>query len=302
MNHQKNAKFCIDIQNKLNLSEVIRCQFCLKDFSTKKYLDQHTERCKDKKISDQKELELQIQKLTKQNLELKQQLSKKQLDFKHQIKEENSKLKLKLNFKDETIEKMQKEIQDYKKLLSRPTTVVNNANTTNNNNNYQVQYNQLIQNTEPLVNSLLSDKIKNLTSQNMDQYDLKHIEETVSDKLSDIFKDFTFCTDRSRKTVVIKKEDQTTEKMSVENFTNMCLQLGISDIQKFITELNNYYTNKLGSYEVSDEDFIIFDNKCEEISGFINTNDNIDIQSVNNPLKYIPNKVMNKCRQLNKGT
>jgi hypothetical protein len=103
-NHQKTAKFCLDLQNKLNSGVLIRCEHCLKEFSTQKYLKQHIEHCKNKKLNEQIDL-------------------KKELE---ELKKEIHELKLKLEFKDEINKKLEKEIDDYKKLASRPTTTINN--------------------------------------------------------------------------------------------------------------------------------------------------------------------------------
>jgi hypothetical protein len=281
--HQKNTKSCIEIQERIKNENHI-CEYCDKEFTSKKLVNQHLEHCKNKReamigIKFEKEIE-KIKSEYHINL--------------NKLKNEIDKLKNELEFKDKLIAKYEKENEDYRKLLTRPTTVVNNRN-----NNYQVQYNHFVQTTEPLTTDMLSNKIKGITKEEMDQFNLKRIEESVSDKLSDIFQDFTFCTDLARKIVAVKKEDQTIEKMHIDKFINKCLELGIPDIRKFIDSLVDHITDKLGSYEVSDDDFTLFDTKCDEIKEFI-SNNGLNIETTNNPLKQIPNKVITRCRQLNK--
>jgi hypothetical protein len=92
-NHQKTAKFCLDLQNKLSSGELIRCEYCLKEFATKKYLQQHIEICKQKKNVEQNDLKKDLENL-KNDLE--------------NLKNENIKLKLKLEMKDEIIKNLEK--------------------------------------------------------------------------------------------------------------------------------------------------------------------------------------------------
>ncbi len=287
-NHQKTAKFCIELQNKLNTNQLIRCEFCLKEFSTKKYLSQHSERCKDKKISVQKDFELENKKLNKKLLDLEQ-------EFKNELLE----CKLKLEFKDELIEKMQKEIDDYKKIISRPTTIYNTNNTNNTNNNYQIEFNQLVQNTETFLSASLSNKIKSITIEEMDSYDPKNLEDSFSHTLCNKLKEYTFCTDNSRKMVVIKKENDITEKITINAFINLCLNIGVTDIRNYLKILEDHYDSKLVSYTITDENFTVFDDSLQKIKEYMNKT-NIDITDTGHPLKMLPDKVLLNCRHLNK--
>jgi hypothetical protein len=266
--HQKTAKFCIEIQQRNNndTNNKIKkcvCEYCNKEFTSKKLVNQHLETCKIKKQNESnKKYEIEIDKL-----------------------------KIMVEYKDQLIAKYEKEIEDYKKLLAKSVTTVNN----NNNNNYRVQYNYFVKSTEVLSTDLLSNKIKGITKEQMDQFDLTCINDSISEILSTIFQDFMFCTDLARKIVAVKKEDQTIEKMTIHKFINTCLELSISDIRKFIDSLIDHITDKLGL----DDDFILFNIKCDEIKEFISNND-LKIETTNNPLKQLPNKVITKCRLLNK--
>ena len=133
----------------------------------------------------------------------------------------------------------------------------------------------------------------------MNRYDPKHLEESVSNSLSNILKEYTFCTDKSRKTVVIKKEDNNSQKVSIDTFVNMCIKLGIQDIKNFLKILEEHYDIKLTEYVISDEDFLLFDESLQKIKEFINK-DNIDISDNSNPLKQLTTKILLSCQHINK--
>jgi hypothetical protein len=278
--HQKTAKFCLSIQNKLTNGELIRCEHCLKEFTSKKNLTQHDTICKNKKTKEQNEVKSELEN------------TKKELD---NIKKELDETKLTIKFKDELIERMQKEIDEYKKIAIRPTTSI-----VNNSNNYQIQYNQLIQNIETFDSSSLSEKIKSITLEEMDNYDPQNLEDSVSHSLCNKLKDYTFCTDKARKIVVIKKEDGKIDKITITEFINLCLNSGIVDIRKYLTNLDVYYTDvKLAENKISESNFLSLDSSLQNIKEFMNKN-NIDITDNDHPLKMLPDKVLLSCQHINK--
>lgn len=277
-NHKKTAKFCLELQNKLTNGELIRCEFCSKEFSSKKYLNQHLEHCKSKKLTEQNNI--------------KNEFEKELVD----IKKENTELKLRLKFKDELNKKLQKELDEYKKLASRPTTSIVNNNTTN----YQIEFNQLVQNIEAFDKSSLSNKIKSISLEEMDSYDPKNLENSFSHTLCNTFKDYTFCTDKSRKIVVIKKEDGSIEKITIKDFVNLFLNTGIIDIRNYINNLELHYDTKWTTDNMLTDEFKIFDDSLQNIKEFMKKS-NIDITDHGNPLKMLPDKVLSICKHINKG-
>jgi hypothetical protein len=284
--HKTTTKFCLEIQKKINESKVLEeinhfnCEFCDKEFTSTKYLNQHLERCKSKK-------KLTSDEIMKKNNLLEKEIA--ELKLKLQFKDE------KLNDKDIIIEKLEKELNDYKQIAIRPTTVVNN----NSGNNYQIQYNQLLETIKVLDKNSLSDKINSISIEDIDKYDPKHLEESVSTSLSNILKDYTFCTDKSRKTVVIKKENNNSQKVPIDTFVNTCFNLGIQDIKNFLKMLEEHYDIKLTEYVISDEDFLLFDSSLQKIKEFINK-DNIDMSDNSNPLKQLTTKILLSCQHINK--
>jgi hypothetical protein len=269
-NHKKTAKFCLDLQNKLNTGELVRCDFCLKEFSTKKYLTQHLDHCKNKKLTEQSDLKKDFESLQKEIIELK----------------------LKLQFKDELNEKLQKEIEE---LSKRPTTSIIN----NNTNNYQIEFNQLVQNIEAFNQTSLSNKIKSITIEEMDSYDPKNLEDSLSHTLCNTLKDYTFCTDKARKIVVIKKEDGSTQKMQLKEFINLSLNTNIVDIRNYIKELEVHYDTKWTTDRMTTENFEVFDVSLQKIKESMNKND-IDITDNGHPLKMLPDKVLSNCKHITK--
>jgi hypothetical protein len=282
--HQKNTKFCLSLQDKLNSGELIRCEYCLKEFTSKKYLSQHSDTCKEKKIIEQNELRRENDRLKKDLDIAKKELSDMKLTH-----------ELKIQSKDELIERMQKEIDEYKKMANRPTTSIVN----NNSNNYQIQFNQLVQNIETFNQDSLSNKIKSITIEEMDSYDPRNLEDSFSHTLSNTFKDYAFCTDKARKMVVIKKEDGTTEKIPLKDFTNKCLKLGLVDIRKYIHHLEEHYDLKWNNENISTENFGIFDESLQKIKESFKR-ENIDITDNGHPLKMLPDKILSNCRHINK--
>ena len=270
--HQKTAKFCLALQNKINNEEQNKCEHCNKEFANKKYLNQHLEHCKSKRIMNENEIK----------------------DHYKKLEDENKELKLKLEFKDETISRLEKEVEEYKKMINRPTTVYNT-----NNNNYQIQYNQLVQEIEKFNKETICNKIKSISIEEIDNYDPKHLEDSIINSLTNILKDYTFCTDKSRKIVVIKKDDGTTQKINIETFVNMCMELGINDIRKFLNMLEQHYDTKMGEYKISDQDFEFFDDARKKIKEYMNK-PNINFSDSGNPLKDLGSNILLSCKQLNK--
>ncbi len=286
--HQKTAKFCLELQNK-TVDTCHTCNFCNKQFTIKSNYTSHLLICKEKKDQEDKNLfKIQSAKIK----ELEKIISQKD---KNLIQKDKtiSELKSKLLVKDETIKSLEK---TNSKLIDRPTVINNN---TDNRQQYTIQYNQLVQNTEPLLPVSLSSKIKSITIEEMDNYDPKNLEDSVSHTLSNRLKDYTFCTDKSRKMVVIKKENDETEKITIKEFVNMCLNTGLVDIQKYLKTLEEHYDTKLMSYTISDENHLLFEESLQKIKEYMNKS-NIDITDIGHPLKMLPDKVLSNCRHLNK--
>ena len=158
--HQKNALFCLKIQNEDNNNlHGFKCEYCETLISSKKNLLRHINICKKRQqqiktneidtiISDfnskikemgnkYDELQNKFEKLTKQNDEYKSKIDK--------LKNELKYVKKNCNQKDNEIKSL------VKKLAEKPTTINNNSNTTTNNTIInsidlsQERFNQIVQ-------------------------------------------------------------------------------------------------------------------------------------------------------------
>ncbi len=209
-NHQKTAKFCLALQNKLNSGELIRCEHCLKEFSTQKYLKQHIDHCKNKKLNDEQDLKKELEELKKENIQLKTWLTSK----------------------DEIIKNLEK---TNKELLSRPSTTINN-NDNRQQNQYNIQFNQLFEKLPILNEANVNNKISELSNEEkINQYDLDHFYKEALESIIFKLTDFSFCTDPSRKMVVIKDESEKSVKMNAEEFLSKSFNLGSESILNHIT-------------------------------------------------------------------
>ncbi len=283
--HQRTAKFCLQIQNKP--AEVIyECDYCRKTFNIKSNYTTHNILCKEKKAEEDKNESIRMAKKIK---ELEKQLN----DYKLKLSAKDESLK---NLK-EIIKKQEKSIE---KLINKPSsTIINNNNT--NTNNYQIQYNQLIQNIETLNYTSLAEKINSISIEEIDSYDPKNLEDSVSHSLSNKLKDYTFCTDKARKIFVIKKEDGTIDKIKGIEFINLSLNSVILDLRKYFKNIDEYYTDvKLAENKISEENFLSLDSSLQNIKEFMNRKI-IDISVDDHPLKMLPDKVLMNCKHITKG-
>jgi hypothetical protein len=282
--HIKTAKFCIEIQKKINAivdntqTEEFKCEFCNKDCSNKKYLNQHVASCKKKKEKLNDNIKQDLENIKKYVETIQKELE----DSKKEIIE----LKVYNKVKDESIEKLQKELNKVQKEQTKPTKVYNKF--VQNNNNCQIQYNKLCEKITPFTGENLNNKIKNIKTCFIYEYDDKNIERSFSKNLTDIFKDFIFCIDKENKMVVYKEKTGNAYKMDINEFINIGLNLGIKDIQNILSVVEKYYNKKLDNDIIDEETYQRISESLTKIRDFL-TNSNIDINLIdNNPLQELP--------------
>ncbi len=131
-NHQKNAKYCLKLQDNKETNN-FNCDYCHKNFTSKQNLNIHFLNCKDKDIENiRKEKDTEIENIRKEKIKL--EIEKDRLEIKNnileneliKIKEENNLLKGRLSVLD-------KDHQIITNLAQQPkNTTTNTANTTNN--------------------------------------------------------------------------------------------------------------------------------------------------------------------------
>ncbi len=306
-NHQKTAKFCIEIQTKKckekNILpeveiELFTCEYCNKDFTLKHNYNCHLTTCKEKKVVE----ETKEKKIKDDQLE---QLNKKLKSYENRmnIYESNvTELNLKLQFKEQYIQNLEKQIESYKLLLSNKPTTVYNDNSTNKTTttNYNIQFNQMLEKIGILCDQAVLSRLKNIPDDEIDKYNYTDITNEVSNSLTNVLKDLAFCTDSSRKTVITKNEQTESHKMDVEEFLTTCLQLGRPEINNYLDNVKMSIDDKVNDDIISEEDFNKFKPKYTEIRNFINDK-NMNIKtSKNNPLKKMTSMAIHKMEQLKK--
>ncbi len=322
--HKKTAKFCIDLQN--NTNNVFKCKECKKEFTMQKYLNQHLSHCKVIKQKNKIDYQSEITSLKNEILQYKSKLENQEKDFKNEInkfkinlenkekdyksklenKEKENKIKLEnkdeiikmkneiIKIKDTDINKLQKENTELKKLATRPTNIYN---TNNNTNNYQIQYNQLVESIETLNKENISKRISLIEIQDITKHGIKNFENSVSNSLSNIFKDFTFCTDKSRKTVVIKKDNNEIEKVSMDEFIQIGLTLGIKDIINIIEKIETFNDYNIDDYDR--EEFATYDESLQKIKDYLKLN-KVNVNDKDYPLPSLAKNTLSNCTHLNK--
>jgi hypothetical protein len=307
--HQKTAKFCLDIQNQLPKS--FKCELCNKVFDNNKYLKQHIDHyCKTNKIQKENEIfKNEINLLKTEITELKAKLDQKDKDLKNELKNE---LKIKLQCKDDIIKlkdnlisKLEKENAEYKKLVTRPTTIYNHTDnsTTNNttNTNYQIQFNQLLEKIEALNTQNIAKRLNDINMVEFTDNCIKNFESTLTTSLSNVFKNFTFCTDKARRTVVIKNEEGKTEKMSIDDFINMGLKLGVTDIINLLKE-----TEAINDCKITDDNkevYNVYDEKLQDAKDYLiasKKQDQVYLSKNKHPLPSLAKTTLSSCDHLSK--
>jgi hypothetical protein len=291
--HQKTASYCLEIQKKNNILDIqvetkkLNCEHCDKEFSSTRYLNQHVLKCK-KKIA-------KINNQTKENIE--------------NMKKEYLEMKIYIKFKDESMNKLEKEHEklkkEYEKLkkelskvqASKPTTniytnkFVDKEITTNTNYN-QVQYNQMCGKILPLTEANIKDEINKMPVTFVYQYDHKNIESSFYKNLTNIFKNFIFCVDKKLKLIIYKDNNDKAKQIGINEFINIGIKLGIKDIQHILDLVEKYYNNKLDKYTIDEETHDRILDSLERIRDFI-TKTNIDFNNIENDrLKELPGMVM----------
>lgn len=285
--HQKHTVSCLNIQKEMKTE--FKCEFCNKVFTANRYLSQHLKNyCKTNKTLNKNEL------LQKEIEELKKKLIEKDYALKS---------------KDEMINKLEKNIDKLQKQIAeRPTNIynTNTNNTTHNNNNttnYQIQFNQLFENIEKLTSENFCRKIDSIEITDITNPGIQDFENRVSNRLSHVFKDFTFCTDKSRKTVVIKGENEEMKKVPLNELIETGLNYGIQNIIEFIKQIEDFNDTKIDDY--SKDEYAKYDDGLQLIKDYLleqNKKKNpISVSHDKYPLPSLVKNTLNNCAHLTKG-
>ncbi len=247
--HLKTNKKCIEIRlinaNKQDIKiECFECEFCKKIFSKKYNLNTHLKTCKIKTfIQEENPLQNKDINLEEENNTLKEEikiLKEKQLKHEYELSLKEEQLKSKeeqLKSKEEqlkyALKSLEEKKQEYTELLNSFKSIkVSGKSTTNNTtnnttvNNYNVQFDKMVD--KLLIFS--PENIKNSIN-NINGHDLVYLndfdgEKNFSSEFVKCIKNLTFCTDTARGSLIVKKEDGNTDKITSESFVLKCLEDG----------------------------------------------------------------------------
>ena len=298
--HKKNAKFCIEIQQEKN--NIFSCEHCKKEFNNPRYLKQHLQRCKSKKENIVQLATEKLSKLEKESSDKIHKLEKEYSDKIHKLEKELSELKIIITFKDEINKKLEKEISELKKLEKRPhkTTIVNNTIDNSNTHNYQLQFNQLFENIQKLTSQSINYRIPRIPITEINKYDIKNIESSFSKSLSNIFKDFTFCSDSNKKEFIIKNENGEINRMHIDEFVKYGLTLGEDGIKKFINILEDNYYQRVDNNKITKEEYEIIVDSIRNIEALIRNINKESLESESDKLlfKTFTQDTLKKCDML----
>ena len=106
-------------------------------------------------------------------------------------------------------------------------------------------------------------------------------------------KDLTFCTDQSRKTVVIKDENSKSVKMSVEEMISKCLELGTEGIKNHFTIVEQDVDERIENCDetLTSEMLDIFLEEIRILKKYtieeVKNNNKINLKDSSNPLRKI---------------
>ena len=185
--HKQNAKYCLNVRNESNTT--FKCEFCLKNLSTKHCLDLHKNKCKSN-IDYIKNQNIALIDENKQlniiNNMLQTKVKKQKTNYENTIKE------LKTNYEN-TIKELQNKLEN--KLENIAIKAVQKSTTTIKNT--QINY---IQKMEPITKEHLVNHITRLT--------IEHIKKGASGyaeyALEGPLKDRIACVDHSRRKIKFK--------------------------------------------------------------------------------------------------
>ena len=137
--HQKNAKYCLEIQGKENKN--FGCEYCKKGFTSRQTLNEHLDICKEKQKNEYVLMEIKYKETIKK-LEYDMHIKYVEMEqnYQREITKTEQYFKDKLEEKDTLIMKLEAKLEKFENAVIANTR---NPTTTNNNNNTIVLANTL---------------------------------------------------------------------------------------------------------------------------------------------------------------
>ena len=316
--HKKTNKSCLEIQQAHTSSiNKFTCEFCKKEFTLKQTHTIHIQTCKEKRCkeeNDTKELlldyerqikELQTQtkeyenKLQTQTKEYENKLQTQTKEYENKLQNQTKEYEIRLEVEQKIIKKLEKEIDEYKQLITRPTTTNNTVYNDNSKTNYNIQFNQLFEKLDILNDENIKKRIRNIKKEEIDAYDYTVVNNEVSTSLVNALKDLTFCSDKSRKIMVTKDENRIEKRIKLESFLNYCFKKAPEEIKQLLENIEDMVDDKVNNDLLTASQFHIFDDILIEMKKFLDDEDN---GMKSGPFKSMNSIFIENCNHLNKTT
>jgi hypothetical protein len=161
--HQKNAKYCLQIQGRIN--QQYKCGHCEKIFSSQQQITKHKECCKIKQQSEKDNWQIEIKKqyeylLTKKDEECKQLLFEKEEHCDTQMNVQKKYYEQLLNSKDEYIAKLESRIEKFEDVVIYQSNKVTTTTNHHTNNNIVVNTNNTLNlNDKDAISAIIDEKL-----------------------------------------------------------------------------------------------------------------------------------------------
>lgn len=240
--HMKNAKYCLKIQENmkkdeddLNVNNI--CEGCKTQFSTLFNLNKHRNKCVHISI---KQIYIgDIDRLKKENNELKKQIGDQKTYYEKRISSlEKTNRKL-LKDKDQHIERI---VKNKDKILERLAKKISTINIQNNNNNIQNNNNSItINNLQPTTVDWVSNRLGSMVKE-----DLLTANAFGAYLSNTYIKDNTILSDISRNIIQYINQDGKIIKSNLYNYLSSLFKIMYSTVDKHSKELQ-----KIKKYEDS---------------------------------------------------
>jgi hypothetical protein len=319
--HQQTTKFCLKIQDKINIKDklediekkIFSCDYCNKEFLLKASLKDHLKICK-KKIED--DISLETNKISFlenkiKELELNEIKNEELLSLKYNstINEKENEIK----FKNEYINKLEKDIielknnmlelkNENKELKNKYESIMNDIKNEKmetdkyllekacSKTNYNMQFNNLLNEIVPFNDENIISRISKMNAFKIYQGSDKIDESFITDFV-DVVKDMTFCTDVSRGSLIVKHDEGTSEKISSKKFVLECFKKGNKELIDACYTIHDIVNNS--------KDMDVY--KQAKIRGELGSIITyLKENKLNSMVTNTANKIIHDCKQLSK--
>lgn len=246
--HQKTAKFCLEIQGNIGF---FNCEYCSKNLSTNERLHTHYNICKEKqKIEATKDIKSENENLKQTIRLLEEKLKDTEDKYEEKLKDIESKYEEKISDRDEYISKLEEKLQKFENVVIHQSKKSNTVNHTTNN---------IIVNNNPITNEVLRQCATTFSIDNAYNIDgiAKHLTNSLEDHIT--------CTDPSRS--IFKYTNEKDEEIVDQNLEILLPQYlnAVKDRNNFLyKEVFEYFEKNNVSLDIK-TDYQVFYNALNSI-------------------------------------